>query len=204
MTCGTADQSAQHVASALICRHDTIRNHECCRTDVVYDQTDGDILRLILFVSRMCELTYLVTQCLHRIYIKNGIYLLNNNSQTLQAHSGINIFLLEQLIVTLAIVLKLGKYVVPDFHVTVAVTAYRTARLPAAVLFSAVIVNLRTRSARSCAMLPEIVLFSKTEDTVLCDTDLLVPDIKRLIVLQVNGRIKTLRIQSDHLGQELP
>ena len=152
----------------------------------------------------MRELTYLVTQRLHRIYIENRIHFLNDNRQSLQTHSGIDILLLEQLVMTLAVILELGKYVVPDFHVTVAVTAYRTARLSAAILFSTVIVNFRARSARPCAMLPEVVLFSKAEDPVLCDADLLVPDIKRLIILQINGRIQALRIQSDHLGQELP
>ena len=171
---------------------------------MVYDQTDRDVLILVGLINSLCKLTYLVAQCLHRIHVENGIHFLYNDCQTLQTHSGIDIFLFQQLVMTLSVILKLGKYVVPYFHVTVAVAANRTARLAAAVFFTTVIVNLRTRSARSCTMLPEIVLFSKTENTVLCDADLIVPDIPRLIVLQIYGRIQAVRIQSDYLSKELP
>ena len=53
-------------------------------------------------------------------------------------------------------------------------------------------------------MLPEVILLAEPVDTVSRDTDLLVPDIVRLIIFQINGRIQSVRIQSDDLGQEFP
>ena len=86
--------------------------------------------------------TYQVTKGTDGSYIENGIYVLDNNCQTLKTHTGINILLFQSCIIAISVILKLGKYVVPYFHVTVAVTAYCTARFPAAVFLSTVIVDL--------------------------------------------------------------
>ena len=109
---------------------------------MVGNQTNGNILRLICLIFCMSELTDLVPERSHGIHIENGIYVLHHAGQTLQTHSRINIFLLQLGIVIVAVVLKLGKYVVPDFHITVAVASHGTAGLSAAILFSSVIVNL--------------------------------------------------------------
>ena len=171
---------------------------------MVYNQTNRNILFFVCLVYSMRKFTNLIPQVLHRIHIKNGIHILHNNSQTLQTHTGINIFLLQQLIITFAIVLKLGKYIIPDLNIPVTVTSYCTSRLSAAILFSTVIINLGTRSARSRAMLPEVVLFPKTENALLWNSYLLMPDIPRLVILKINRRIQTLRIKSHNLCQKLP
>ena len=53
-------------------------------------------------------------------------------------------------------------------------------------------------------MLPEIILLAKAEDAVSRNANLLIPDIERLIVLEIDRRIQAIRIQPDHVGQELP
>ena len=53
-------------------------------------------------------------------------------------------------------------------------------------------------------MLPEVILFSETEDTLCRDADLFVPDIKSLIVVKIYRRIQAVGIQTDYLCQELP
>ena len=83
----------------------------------------------------------------------------------------------------MAIVLELGEYVVPYLDVTVALTANGTARLAAAVLLTAVIVDLGTWTARTCAMLPEVVLFAEAEDLLCRNTDLFIPDVKCLVII---------------------
>ena len=108
---------------------------------MVCDQTDGYVIIIILLVFFSGDLTYQVTQCADSIYIEDGIYVLHNNCQTFQTHTCINVLLFQCCIISVSIVLKLGKYVVPYFHVTVAVTAYCTARFPAAVFLSTVIVD---------------------------------------------------------------
>ena len=83
----------------------------------------------------------------------------------------------------MSIILKLGKYVIPYFHVSVAVTANSTAWLTTAILLAAIIIDLRTWTARTSAMLPEVILLTKTEDAFCRNADLLIPDVKRLIII---------------------
>ena len=97
---------------------------------------------------------------------------------------------------TFPVIFELGKYVIPYFHITVAVTSYGTARFTTAVFFSTVIVNLRTRTARTCAVLPEVVFFSETEDSVSRNTNFFIPDIEGFIILFVYRRIQTVLIQT--------
>ena len=124
---------------------------------MVGDQTDRDVFYIILMIFTVCKLTYFISQCTNRIYIENGIYVLNNACQTLQTHTGIDILLYQLRVVVVSVIIELGKYVVPDLHITVTVTSYGTARFAAAVFFTTVIVNLRTRTAGACAMLPEVI-----------------------------------------------
>ena len=53
-------------------------------------------------------------------------------------------------------------------------------------------------------MLPEVVTLAKAEDAIGGNTNLLVPDIKSLVVLYVHRGVQPLRIQTHHLGEELP
>src|SRR5699024_9763739 len=106
--------------------------------------------------------------------------------------------------IVMSVIFELGKYVIPHFHVPVAVTAYCTGVLTAAVFLPAVIVDLGTRTARACAVLPEVIFFSKLVNALRCDADLVSPDGERLVILQIYGRIQTIRIQSHYLCEKLP
>ena len=171
---------------------------------MIGDQTDGYVCFLTLFICHIGEFTDLIAQRLQRVHVEDRIHSLDNHSQPFQAHTGIYIFMLQLFVVPFAITLKLGKYIVPDFHIPVTVTSHSTSRFSAAVFLSAVIIYLRTGTAGACAMLPEVVLFAKTENAVRGDADLFFPDLKRFIIIQVNGRVQPVRIQSHHLGQKLP
>ena len=107
---------------------------------MVCDHTDGYIVVIFFSVLFISKLTYMVTQSLDRIHIKDRIHLLYDRRQTLQSHTCINVLLLQFGVVSVSIVIKLCEHVVPDLHVTVAVTAHCTVRLAAAVLLASVIV----------------------------------------------------------------
>ena len=104
----------------------------------------------------------------------------------------------------MAVVVKLGEDVVPDFHIPVAVAAHGAVGLAAAVLLPPVIVDLRAGTAGSGAMLPEIVRLAQPENPVRRNPHLPVPDLKSLFVVLIDGRIQAGLIQSHHLGQEFP
>ena len=96
----------------------------------------------------------------------------------------------------MSVTIELGKYVVPYFHEAVAVTAYLTIRLATSVFFSSVIVNLRTWSAWSCSMLPEVIALTclritiESSDFFRSNAYFLGPDIKCLIILSIDRWIK--------------
>ena len=200
----SAQQTAQNIAAAFIAGHNAVAYHKSNGTDMVRDQTQGYILLMVRIVGRACQAAYLIQQRTDGIYIENGIHVLNNNSQTLQTHTGINILMGQFNIVTLAISIKLRKYVVPDLHVTIAVAAYGTSGLAAAISFSAVIVDLRAGTAGACSVLPEVVFLAEAKDTLRRDALLLVPDLESFIVILVDGRVQTVGIQANHLGEEFP
>ena len=204
MTGSTTDQTAKNIASSFICRHNTIRDQEGSRTHMVCNQTNRYIRIMICTVSLSCDFADFISQSTDGIHIKNRIHILYNNGQTFQTHTGIDILLFQSLIMTFSVIFKLGKYVVPNFDITVAVTAYGTVRFAAAILFSSVIVNLGTWTAGTCTVLPEVVFFTKTEDTLSRNTYFFIPDIKCFIIFHIYRWIKTVRIKTYHLCQKLP
>ena len=185
MTCCTTDQTTKYISTSFVGRHDTIGDHKCCRTDMVCDQTDGYVILIVLLIFLACNLAYQVTKCTDGIHIKDRINILNNNCQTLKTHTCIDVLLFQGCIVSVSIVLKLSEYVVPYFHVTVAVAAYSTSRFSAAIFLSTVIVDLRTWTARTCAMLPEVIFLTETEDSVCRNSDFFIPDVECFIILQI-------------------
>ena len=106
----------------------------------------------------------------------------------------------------MAVVVELGEHHVPDLHVPVAVAANGAAGLAAAVLLAPVIVDLRAGAAGAGAVLPEVVLLAEAEDLLGGYADLVVPDVPRLVVLQIDGGIQPVGLQTHPLraGQELP
>ncbi len=156
----------------------------------------------LIFFSR--QFADSAPQRLNRIHVKNRIHILHDGRQALQAHSGIDIFLLQLAVIALPVIVKLGKYIVPHFDIAVTIAAYRTFRLAAAVFLPTVIINLRTGTAGAGTVFPEIVFLSKAENPLLRNADFFIPYVKSFIVFQINGRIETLRIQSDHFRQKFP
>ena len=154
---------------------------------------------VILLVFLSCQSAYTVQKSLVRVNCEKRIHILHNNSQTLQAHARIDIFVFQLCVISVSVVIKLGEHVVPHLDVAVALAAYCTSRLSAAIFLAAVIVNLRTGTAGACAVLPEVILSSETENTLCRNSHLLVPDLERLVVVLENRRIETIRIQTHYL-----
>ena len=114
---------------------------------MICNDTDGHVILVFFSIFFFRKPAHVVSQCFDRIYVKNRIHILYNTCQTLQAHSCINIFLLQFRIVTLPVVIELGEHIVPDLHIPVAVASYRTVRFTAAVSLASVIIYFRTRTA---------------------------------------------------------
>src|SRR5699024_2749729 len=53
-------------------------------------------------------------------------------------------------------------------------------------------------------MLPEIIFFTKLKDTIRRYAYLVVPDLKRLVIVHIYRRIQAVRIKTDYLCKEFP
>ncbi len=171
---------------------------------MVSDHADRHICirpRPVLYPGKSADVG---AQSLDRVDIEHGIHILDDTRKTFQPHTGINILLLQLRIVIVAVVIELGEHIVPDLHITVAFTAYRTVRTAAAIFLTAVIIYLRTRSAGTRAVLPEIILLAELKYPLRRDPDLLIPDLPCLVIFQIDGRIEPVRVKPDHLCQEFP
>ena len=171
---------------------------------MIGDDTYGNVRLILLLIFHTGNLTHPRAQRQHRVHIKNRIHILHRRRQTLQSHAGINILLHKLRIIALAVIVELGKHVVPDLHIAVAVTAYRTTGLAAAILLSTVIINLRTGAAGTGTMLPEIIFLAETEDPLRRNAHLFIPDFEGFLILFIDGRIEPVRIQSHHLRKKFP
>ena len=90
----------------------------------------------------------------------------------------------------MAVILKLSKYIIPDFHIPVTIAADCAARLTAAVLFAPVIIDFRAWTTGAGTMFPEIVRLSKTENTLGWNTNLFIPNLKGFFIILLNRRIE--------------
>ena len=207
-----AQQAAQDVTAALVARQHAVADHEARGADVVGDDAQRDVARVALAVVRAGDLADLVGDVHDGIDVEQGVDILADHRQTLQTHAGVDVLLLELGVVAVAVVVELGKDVVPHLNIAVAVAADRAAGLTAAVLRAAVVVNFGAGTARTGAMLPEVILLAEAEDALLRNTDLVAPDGKGLVV---RGRglaagehrgVQAVRLQADPLGagEELP
>ena len=171
---------------------------------MVGDHAERHICIVDLSIFLACKSADMIAERFDRIHIKDRIHILYNRSQTLQSHSCINVLLFQFTVMSVAVIVKLGEYVVPDLHITVALASHGTVRTSASVFLASVIINLRTRSARSGTMLPEVVLFSKTEDPLCRDSHLLIPDLERFLIFFIDRRIQSVCIQTYNFGQKFP
>ena len=149
---------------------------------MVCNNSDRNIRYRILLVFDACKLADFISEVLKCIYVEDRIYILNYNCKSLKTHTCIDVLLWKLCVVAFAIIFELSKYVVPNFHETVAFAAHYVLRT-CAVLLTSVIVNFRTWSARSLTMFPEVVFLAKSVDSVCRNTDFLIPDFESFIII---------------------
>ncbi len=171
---------------------------------MIGNNTDRNVRIIRLMVRYARNLTDLAAQRLHRVHIKDRIHILHYYCKTLKPHPGINIFLFQFGIIAFSVIVKLGKHIIPNFHIAVTFTPNRTVRLPTAVFLASVIINFGTGAAGARTMLPEIIRLAKPENPLRGNADLLIPDLKSLLILFIDGRIKPVLRKSHNFCQKLP
>ena len=119
-----------------------------------------NVLLCVGFIFNAGDIAYMLHDIFYGINLKEVVNPLHYASKTFKSHTGVYIFLFKLGIIAVAVVVKLGKYVVPNFHKTVAIATRLAIRRAAAVFFAAVKVNFGAGAARTGAVFPEVVGFA--------------------------------------------
>ena len=138
------------------------------------------------------------------IDLEHIINTLEDASETLETHAGVDVLLRELGVIAVAVVVELGEYVVPDLHEAVAVTAGLAVGRAAAASLAAVEVDLGAGAAGAGAVLPEVVGLAEANDVSGIDADAVDPDVVCLLVVLVDGGPEELLGDLQGLGQEFP
>ena len=106
----------------------------------------------------------------------------------------------------MTVVVKLRENVVPDLNIAVTVAADGAVGSSAAVFLAAVVIYLRAGAAGTCSVLPEVILLAEAEYLLGRNAYLVMPDIPRLVIVEINRGIEPVRVEADPFlaREELP
>ena len=192
MTSCSSQQSSQNVATTFVGRQNAVCCHHCYGTDVVCDDTNGNVCftAIAVFYASFC--TNCITDGFYCIYVEDGVYTLQDRSHTFQTHTCIYVFELQFGVCAVFVCVELCQYQVPEFHVSVTVTAYAASRAVAAVFFTAVIVDFCTGTTGACTMFPEVVSFAQFYDSVCGQTNFFFPDFACFVVFFIDCYVQSV------------
>ena len=201
----TADNPLEHIASAFIAGHNHVSDHEDSRTNMVSDDTDGNIrLCCTVLIGDTADPAYLIENVLDRINIEDGIRSLHDAGNAFQPHAGIDVLVGKIGIGAVALIVELGEYMVPKLNIPVTFAAGLAVRLAAAVFLAAVKIDFRAGAAGAGADFPEVVFLAQTNDSLFGKTNVILPDVIGLIIIQIDGSPKPVDRQIQHFGQKFP
>ena len=169
---------------------------------MVSNYLKGNVLICILAIFNSRYLGSIFNDREQKISLKVACLALNYRGNTLQAHTCINVLILQVVILTILCTVKLGKYIVPDFQITVAITAYSTVRTATAPFLTKIDINLRVRTAWTRADFPEIII--QTNYMRRIKAWLLLPNFLSFLIIWINGSPELILWKFQNLSQELP
>ena len=171
---------------------------------MVGNHTQRNIFLFIVVVLYTGNFADFFHNVLHGINLKEIVNTLHNTSKPFQAHTGIDIGVVKRCIVAVTVGIKLGKHEIPKLGVTVTIAANAAGFFAATVLFAAVKINFGTGSAGAGAVLPEVILFTEPYNALSGNADLLGPNLKSFIIIQINGDPKLINRHFHYFRAEFP
>ena len=204
VTASATENAAQNVAATLVGGDNAVGDHKGSGTDVVGNNTNGNIGVLIDAVFLACDSTNVVKHLANGVNLKHVVNALHYASETLKTHAGIDVLLCELGVGAIPHVVELSEYVVPNFHKAVAVTTGLAIGRATAILNAAVKIDFGARAARTCAVLPEVISLTEANDVLGVNAYLLHPNVVGLLVLNVDGGPKQVGGDFKSFGQKFP
>lgn len=203
MTCCTSEQSAENVSSACVGSGNAIAYHECGASDVVGDNTEGNVGLFIFLIIYACNAADVLHYVLNGIYLEEVVNALHSAGKTLKAHTCINVLVSHFSVVAVSVAVELGEYQVPYLDNSVAVACLLKA-LKGAVFLASVEVDLGAGTAGAAAVLPEVISLAKTDNSLLGNADVVHPDALSLVIALKNGYPQSVSGDCKHACEELP
>src|SRR5690554_6847999 len=120
------------------------------------------------------------------VHFKDTGLALEKGRYAFQPHAGINALLLKGRI-GVAILMKLDEHKIPKLKKAIAIAPRFAVWVVATELFTAINMDFGTRPARSRTRLPEVVFFAQTDNPFSRHTHIVMPDLKGLVVIEIDG-----------------
>ena len=186
---GTAHNASLNITATFIARHHAIADQERSSANVICNDAQRFVLQIgTASFSRRC-----FDQCIKNIDFIVAVNVLQNGSQTLEAHASVNARRRQILHAAIRLHVKLHEHVVPNFNVAVAVLLGAARR--AARNFRAVVVeDFGARAARAgVGHHPEIVghvasafVVANTHDALGRESNFFRPNVVGLVIFYVD------------------
>ena len=171
---------------------------------MVGDNAQGNIALLVIMIFYAGNVNNMLHNIADSVNLKEVVNALHDASESFKTHTGINIAAFKASIVSVSVVFKLGENKVPEFGISVAVTAGAAIRRAAAVFFTAVKVDFRTRAAGACTVFPEVIFFSESYNPFGRNTDFFCPNVKSLVIILIDGDPELVHGHFHNLSAKLP
>ena len=199
---GAAQQTAQHVAAALVGGKNAVGNHEGDRAAVVRDDAqrlvDGGV-GFVFLAGKALAHSNQAAQHVGVVVVRDALH---NGRNALQAHTGIDVLRRQRGKRAVFLAVELGEHAVPVFKEAIAIATRRAVGAAATDFGALVKVNLGARAARAGgAGAPEVVVFAQARDMAVFDAEVL-PNLDGLVVVFEHREVQLFFRQAEHFSRE--
>src|SRR5438874_12235107 len=159
MPYGSAQEAAKDVATSFIAGQDAISGKEDEGAAMVSDYAQGGIFFVVLSVAGIGKLGKAINDGTEDIGVKDRFFALQDHSEALHAHAGIDILLGQGCARAIKVLVELHENEVPNLQVAFTFAARLTISSTAAMFDAAIIVDfgVRTTRARGTGRAPPVI-----------------------------------------------
>ncbi len=142
---------------------------------------------------------------LNGIDLENVVNALHNAGKSFKSHSRINIFALHFGIIAVSVAVELTENEIPDLYDIILIAlSFKACLVKFSAAANSVEMYLAARTARSRTMLPEIIFFAKTNNSVMWNTDIILPNLLSLVVAFVYSYPKAIGRDLKSFSEKFP
>ena len=202
MTHRAAHDPAQHIAAAFVRRQHAVGDQEGRGTQMVRDDAERGYSLLVRPAAE--RRSGGIDQITKQVGLEHAVDALQDAGHAFQPEAGVDRGTRQRLALLLRHLLELHEHEIPEFEKAIAVLFWTAGRAAPDVL-AAIDKNFRARPARAgIAHRPEIIRGRNADDAVVREAGDLLPVVRRLVVVVIDGDQQLVLFQPELLGDQLP